>query len=241
MKIIYSLFAFLFITVASFAGDRYDKIDGIYYKLHRKYANSRFGIAIVYDVYQYSYGAYTGDVVIPEYVEWDNTTFSVKGIGSYAFYDCIGLTSVSILASVEDIGERAFDGCTGLTSVTIPSSVTSIGNNAFNGCKSIKSIYSYTKSPTSSVGSKFFSSNYTDATLYVPKGTKALYQETEGWKKFQNIVEFDAAAVNEIIGTDETEAKIINTYSIDGKRLSQSQKGLNIIKMSDGTTKKVVK
>ena len=30
-------------------------------------------------------------------------------------------------------------------------------------------------------------------------------------------------------------------YSIDGKRLSQPQKGLNIIKMSDGTTRKVVR
>ena len=31
------------------------------------------------------------------------------------------------------------------------------------------------------------------------------------------------------------------SFSIDGKRLSQPQKGLNILKMSDGTTRKVVK
>jgi len=74
----------------------------------------------------------------------------------------------------------------------------------------------------------------------VPKGTKALYQDTDGWKNFQNIVEFDATAAQEVSGT-AAEAKVVSSYSIDGKQFSAPQKGLNIIKMSDGTTRKVVK
>jgi hypothetical protein len=56
-------------------------------------------------------GGKTGPYTIPA---------SVTSIGSYAFRDCTGLTSVTIPASVTNIGSSAFDHCSGLTSVTIP-------------------------------------------------------------------------------------------------------------------------
>ena len=59
---------------------------------------------------------------------------SVTSIGGCAFYDCSGLTSVTIPNSVTSIGGFAFCGCSGLTSVTIPNSVTTIGQIAFLGC-----------------------------------------------------------------------------------------------------------
>ena len=55
-------------------------------------------------------------------------------IGSYAFYNCDSLTSVTIGNSVTSIGSSAFSGCSGLTSIIIPDSVTSIGSSAFYGC-----------------------------------------------------------------------------------------------------------
>ena len=55
-------------------------------------------------------------------------------LGDYVFYDCSGLTSLTIPSSVTEIGESAFQDCRGLTSLTIPSSVTSIGGAAFSGC-----------------------------------------------------------------------------------------------------------
>ncbi|HIY98328.1 MAG TPA: leucine-rich repeat domain-containing protein, partial [Firmicutes bacterium] len=65
---------------------------------------------------------------------------SVTSIGRYAFYDCIGLTSITIPDSVTSIGERAFFGCWGLKSITIPDSVTSIGEGAFSSCIGLTSI-----------------------------------------------------------------------------------------------------
>ena len=40
---------------------------------------------------------------------------SVKRLGDYAFFDCIGLTALDILNSVTRIGDYAFQDCTGLT------------------------------------------------------------------------------------------------------------------------------
>ena len=64
----------------------------------------------------------------------------VTSIGNYAFYNCSGLTSVTIGAGVTSIGYEAFYGCTGLTSITIPDSVTSVGYRAFYGCSGLTSV-----------------------------------------------------------------------------------------------------
>ncbi len=64
----------------------------------------------------------------------------VTNIGSYAFEDCSGLTSITIPNSVTRIGKYAFYYCTSLTSVTIPESVTNFGDCAFYGCSALTSI-----------------------------------------------------------------------------------------------------
>jgi hypothetical protein len=69
-----------------------------------------------------------------------NLPSTLTSIGSYAFADCSGLTSVTIPGSVTSIGSYAFYACSGLTSVTIPGSVTSIGEYAFAGCSNLISV-----------------------------------------------------------------------------------------------------
>ena len=83
---------------------------------------------------------YSGNVIIPESVTYNEKTYEVIGIGNEAFKDCSGLTSVTIPNSVTSIGNYAFSGCSGLTSVTIPNSVTSIYNYAFSGCSGLTSV-----------------------------------------------------------------------------------------------------
>ena len=82
----------------------------------------------------------SGDVVIPNSVEYNGATYSVTSIGGYAFSYCRGLTSITIPNSVTSIGGYAFWGCSGLTSVTIGNSVTSIGAWAFYACSGLTSV-----------------------------------------------------------------------------------------------------
>lgn len=65
---------------------------------------------------------------------------TVTAIGKVAFYNCTGLTAITVPDSVVSIGASAFDSCTGLTAITLGSCVTSIGNNAFFGCTALSEI-----------------------------------------------------------------------------------------------------
>ncbi len=102
------------------------------------------------------------DTYLVEAVDKTLSTYSIKEgtkwIGSYAFSDCTGLTSITIPNSVTSIGERAFDGCDGLTSpiynthcfaympcsykgaYIIPEGIKQIAGGAFKGCSGLTSI-----------------------------------------------------------------------------------------------------
>ena len=67
----------------------------------------------------------TGELFIPD---------SVTSIGTWAFWGCTGLTSVTIPDSVTSIGDWAFRDCTEITSINLPESVTEIGDYAFYRC-----------------------------------------------------------------------------------------------------------
>ena len=105
------------------------EVDGIYYDISGTTATVTSGGV-----------KYSGDIVIPEYITYKNSNYSVTSIGNSAFYYCESLTSVTIPNSVTSIGDWAFSGCSGLTSVAIPNSVTSIGDYAFYECSGLTSL-----------------------------------------------------------------------------------------------------
>ena len=125
----------LLLSVAASASAVEAEIDGLWYELVPK-AKEATVIQYKNDVYV----GYSGDIVIPETVEYIGDSYSVTSIGSRAFYRCSGLTSVTIPNSVTSIEYGAFEGCSGLTSVTIPNSVTSIENSTFSGCNGLTSV-----------------------------------------------------------------------------------------------------
>ena len=160
----------------------------------------------------------------------------VTEIGGSAFEGCSGLTSLDIPSGVTEIGRSAFSGCSGLTSLDIPSGVTEIGRSAFSGCSGLTSIYVYAgKLPK--MGSDVFNGcDSKKCIVYVPKGEYDDYWLSE-FGYFENIVEFAATGIDKV--TTSTDAKELSCYSVNGQRLSAPTKGLNIVKYSDGSVKKV--
>ena len=158
-------------------------------------------------------------------------------LGQYAFFGCKGFTSLVIPTGVTSIDQYAFSDCSGLTSLTIPSSVTSIGDKAFSYCSGLTSIYVYPEK-TPKLGTGIFSGcDAKNCKVYVPTGTYDDYWLSEiGY--FENIVEFDATGIDKV--TTSNDAKELSRYSVNGQRLSAPAKGLNIVKYSDGSVKKVV-
>ena len=160
----------------------------------------------------------------------------VTEIGSSAFSGCSGLTSLTLPSGVTWIGHNAFKGCSGLTSITLPSGVTEIGESAFANCSGLTSIYVYAEKMPKLRTNMFDGCDAKKCTVYVPKGTYDDYWLSE-FGYFENIVEFDPTDINNVITSND--AKELSRYSLNGQRLSAPTKGLNIVKYSDGSVKKV--
>lgn len=74
---------------------------------------------------------YSGTVVIPEEVTYNNQTYRVTEIAQAAFHCCNNLTSVVIPNSILYINDGAFNSSPALNSVNIPESVISVSKNVF--------------------------------------------------------------------------------------------------------------
>ena len=161
----------------------------------------------------------------------------ITSIDWNAFSGCSGLTSLTLPSSLTSIDSGAFSGCSGLTSLSLPSGLTSIGDGAFRGCSGLTSIYVYTEKLPNMGSDVFDGCDAKKCTVYVPKGTYYDYWLSE-FGYFENIVEFDPTGINNVITSND--AKELSRYSVNGQRLSAPTKGLNIVKYSDGSVKKVV-
>ena len=84
-------------------------------------------------------GTYSGAIVIPEKVTYNNREYTVTGIANEAFYGK-SITSVVIPATVTSIGSKAFYQCTSLNSVTLNEGLQTIGEYAFQYCSALLSV-----------------------------------------------------------------------------------------------------
>lgn len=136
-----------------------------------------------------------GVFVIPDYA---------TSIGSYAFYGCNNLTSITIPDNVTQIGAYAFRGCTSLIDVTIPNKVKVIEDEMFYGCSNLAYLNvsnGVTNIQRSSFGncsnlttmvfqstippvlnySNAFNGTHADLKIYVPDTSVDAYKAANNW------------------------------------------------------------
>lgn len=119
---------------------------------------------------------------------------SVKSIGRSAFEKCGKLKSFKIPNTLTSISEKTFAECESLTTIVIPQTISSIGEKAFWNCVSVDSIISLIELPFPILDNVFECgiekrANLYNNPIYVPIGTKKLYEITDGWKQFTDIKE----------------------------------------------------
>ncbi len=152
------------------------------------------------------------DIQIPETVSDDGVSFTVTSIGTDAFYQCFSLSSM-----------------------TIPSSVTSIEEFAFVLCPLIQ-VTCLGVTPPVCDSDAFYGVYLDSCKLIVPKyGEGELYKNDPIWSQFSII---EPSGVEDVTVNDN--AVEVERYNINGVKLSAPQVGVNIVKMSDGSVKKVV-
>ncbi|MBQ3698309.1 MAG: leucine-rich repeat protein, partial [Prevotella sp.] len=136
-----------------------------------------------------------------------------------AFSWCFNLKKVTLPESLKEIGTETFGGCNKLSAIELPKNLEKIGKKAFYGtgneCERFD-VYSHIEEPFA-LNEVFDGNgkNPDENTLYVPAGTKAKYEATDGWKEFKNIVEM---AMLDLITGETT----VNTEGLGNENLSDN-------------------
>ena len=173
----------------------------------------------------------------------DLSSFNAENVQNMSamFSGCQNLTSLNLsnfnAENVQNMGSM-FYGCSSLTSLNLSNFKTENVQNMsdmFYECNSLQTIYcnnTWTCSVywdmfygcTSLQGAVPYDASKTDASMANPETGYFTKKESTGVAT----------------ATTEANANIQAIYSTDGKRLNELQRGLNIVRMSNGTTQKIL-
>ena len=200
LRRIYLLFVLL--IAATFVNAQ-TLIDGVKYLLNPEYNDA---IVIGNDNPE--------NVVINDYVTYDNNDYWITTIADRAFKGATNLKSVdlsnastlmylgnAIFANcsnlenvifpdelpndINEIPDSMFYGCSALSTVQIPEGISTIGDYAFNNCSNLKTITIYSSDPPSLGENTFSDDIYEQASLYVTDVDK--YKNGDIWSSFKKI------------------------------------------------------
>ncbi len=152
MKKIFSLFVFLFCTMAVSAavGDTI-VVNDIYYYVCTETATAQ-RVEVIANPNTET--PYSGDIVIPVTIEHGEKVYDVYRITNYAFQGCTDITSLEFLTLQEEsadgkvtekgiveIGWAAFQDCSNMAGeLVLPSTLKRVDKYAFSGCASLTKV-----------------------------------------------------------------------------------------------------
>ncbi|MGM9712596.1 MAG: leucine-rich repeat domain-containing protein [Prevotella sp.] len=162
---------------------------------------------------------------------------TLTALSDYCFEGCNFLSSIYLPSALTTIGEGTFKDCKFLTWIRIPAGVTSLGKNVFDGCNALLDVTcDAVKCPSVSDFGEF---PISDATLTVPDESYELYRKSYPWSLFGTIKDFSGTTgINS--ATAAGKSAVRDVYGLDGKSRDSMKQGLNIIRLDNGKTKKVM-
>ena len=118
---------------------------------------------------------YSGNVIIPEEVDYNGNTYTVTSVGAQVFKYCSDLMSITIPNSVKSIGQQAFYGCSSLSSITISNAITTIEEGTFLFCSGLTSIV--IPNSVTNIGREAFSSCTGLTSIAIPNSVTSIGDE----------------------------------------------------------------
>ena len=150
------------------------------------------------------------------------------------------LSEIRIPEGVSSIDYAAFTDCANLKTLYLPSTLEKMNGTALTNDESEQSLRQLwvdaLEPPT--IVSSFCEELVSTCSLLVPEESVEKYREHPQWGRFVNISPNKAPTAIEQV--DKCEPVVSAYYGSDGKQLKAPVKGLNIVRMSDGTVRKVV-
>ena len=159
-------------------------------------------------------------------------------ISDKEFFGCKSLKDVVLGDGIEKIGSYAFSGCTSLESFSFGESLKTIGDEAFSDCTAMTKLMAKTHEPPVCGSQALDDINKWECKLYVPIDREDAYKAAEQWKEFFFIDGSIETGIEKVEKDGNSEDAHI--YGLDGIRKMHLQKGINIIRMNNGTTRKII-
>lgn len=172
-------------------------------------------------------------------------TYNYKELPDKFFSYSHMLATCIVPSSLERICEYTFYNCDNLKSFEIPEGVREIGMKAFNGDTKLDVVICKAKTPPSANANTFSETTYTDATLYVPVGTREKYFFDPVWGLFNNIEEGLPSGVSDVMVEDVDgpvsvyDLQGIQRYHGERDAMSELPRGVYIIRHANGKAEKV--
>ena len=133
-----------------------------------------------------------------------------------------GCMKTKIPDTVETLADNCFTGCANLISITLPASVSYLGSSCFCDCVNLSDFHIRRMTPpeASSAWQGIFGWYCNSLEIiYVPKGTKELYEAVYPWAGYKIVEEDIESGIAPVVA----DSKTMPVYHLDGSRAGTSK------------------
>lgn len=165
------------------------------------------------------------------------TGADLRTIKQFGISSNYALTSLTLNEGLTTLENNALCYLKALTELTIPSTVTAIGKGCFNGNAKMEKLVNLAVVPQELTKDIINAQYYETVALIVPEGSEEAYRTAPIWSKFTHI----EAVPTTLNSLSSNGTKVIGTYTLQGRQAEPNAHGLLIERLSDGSTRKVVR